>query len=65
MDENMKKLEKNYLDPDSARKVGTLKQQYALNKNKRDKLTNNIRQNASRQSKTHSMQIMPSRYRVD
>lgn len=35
LDTVLKKLEQSYLDPDTARKIGTVKQQYKIQKDRR------------------------------
>lgn len=38
IDELIEKLEQSYLDPDTARKIGTVKQQFRIQKDRRKQL---------------------------
>lgn len=43
LEDRIKLLEKNYIDPDTARKVGTLKQQFKIQREKRKNLLETIK----------------------
>lgn len=42
LEETLSKLEQSYLDPDTARKIGTVKQQYKIQKDRRSHLLQSL-----------------------
>jgi len=42
LDQIIQKLEQSYLDPDTARKIGTAKQQYRIQKDRRRQLIQSV-----------------------
>ncbi len=45
LDDILGKLEQNYLDPDTARKMGTVKQQYKIQKDRREHIMRSLDEN--------------------
>lgn len=46
LDEILEKLEQSYLDPDTARKIGTVKQQYKIQKDRREHIIGSLDENS-------------------